>query len=110
MGKIMTALFGSLFNFLAKYFSVQMAFNLASMTIMIALVVSLVASFRSCAQGVCSLAITNAATEFPSFAMGLGIAFNTTTYTAASCYMAVWSACQLYNFKKKMLGVLENGK
>lgn len=67
------------------------------------LVALLWAAGQSCAQYICGPAIQGISTSHPAFAVGLSLAFNTTTYALASCYMTVWSACQLYVYKKTIL-------
>jgi len=61
---------------------------------------------QACAQYVCGPAINAMSSSHPSFAVGLGLAFNPTTYGLASCYMTVWAACQLYIYKKTILDKL----
>lgn len=61
---------------------------------------------QACAQYVCGPAITNISSSHPSFAIGLSLAFNPTTYGLASCYMTVWAACQLYVYKKTIVDKL----
>ncbi len=109
LGRLLATLFGSLFGFLTKFFVVEKAFKIASAAILIGLVAALFAALKSCSQGICSTAINSTAVEFPAFAMGLGIVFNTTTYTAAALYITVWSACQLYVLKKKMMVMVSAG-
>lgn len=58
---------------------------------------------QSCAQYVCGPAISAISSSHPAFAVGLSLAFNTTTYSLASCYMTVWAACQMYVYKKTIL-------
>lgn len=108
LGSLLATLFGSMFGFLGKYFVGEKAFRIAGIAIMLGLVVALYAAFKSCATGICSASIINVASEYPTFAMGLGIAFNTTTYAAVSAFMTVWTGCQLYILKKRMFSVLES--
>ncbi len=109
LGRLLATLFGSLFGFLTKFFVVEKAFKIASAVILLSLVALLFASLKSCAEGICAVAINATALEFPSFGMGLGVVFNTTTYTAAACYLTVWSACQLYVLKKKFAVMISAG-
>jgi hypothetical protein len=69
-------------------------------------VVTLWAAGQACAQYVCGPAIQGISTSHPGFAVGLSLAFNSTTYGLASCYMTVWAACQLYVYKKTVLDKL----
>jgi len=110
IGTLLASLFGGLFASLTKYFVAEKAFRIAAIAVMLALLAAIVLSLKSCSQGICSSAINSVASQYPTFAMGLGVAFNTTTYTAASSFILVWTACQLYIVKKRMFGVLESGK
>ena len=58
---------------------------------------------QGCAQMFCGPAIQGISSSHPGFAVGLSLAFNTTTYSLASCYVTVWSACQLYVYKKTIV-------
>jgi hypothetical protein len=73
---------------------------------LVGFVVVLWAAGQACAQLVCGPAINAISSSHPSFAVGLSLAFNPTTYGLASCYTSVWAACQLYIYKKKLLGMI----
>jgi hypothetical protein len=64
------------------------------------------ATGQACANYVCGPAIQSISSSHPNFAVGLSLAFNSTTYGLASCYMSVFTACQLYIYKKKTIDKL----
>lgn len=110
IGRLIATLFGSLFGFIVEFFVVDKGFKVVAVVAMVALLTGIVALFDSCTGGgACSAAFANAAARYPTFSMGLGIAFNTVTYGAASSYLLIWVACQLYVFKKRMTGLLLGG-
>lgn len=109
LGRLVVTLFGSLFTFLARFFVVEKAFKISAGVVLVGLVGVLFGALKSCAEGICSTAINATAVEFPTFGMGLGVVFNTTTYTAAACYLTVWSACQLYVMKKRIVSMITAG-
>jgi len=106
-GKLFYGLFAFLFSFFAKFMVMEKAAKVAQAAVFLSMMAAIWLSFMSCAgvSGVCGATIA-AIGSVPSwgqyFMMGLGIVFNNTTYTLASCYLTVWLACQLYIFKKKM--------
>lgn len=99
-----------MFGFLAEMSSMEMAFKLLAVVSLTAVLTAIVMGFDSCTGGgVCATAFATAAERYPSFSVGLGIAFNAATYSAAASYVFVWCACQLYVFKKRMTGMLLSG-
>lgn len=100
-------LFTSLVSVFARWFVLEKAFKLAFATIIIGLIFALVASMSSCVSGVCGAAISGMSSSHHNFAVGLGAVFNGTTLTAVSCYMAVWTGCQLYTIKKRLMDLLK---
>lgn len=76
------------------------------MILMLSLAGIMISLMFSCAKGVCSQGIAGMSASHPSFAVGLGIAFNSTTITAATCYVTVWLGCQLYVMQKKGLNLI----
>lgn len=109
LGRLLATLFGSLFTFLTRFFVVEKAFKVASIAVLLGVIGTLYGALKSCSLGVCSTAINSVIVDFPSFGMGLGIVFNTVTYSAAALYITVWTACQLYVLKKKMMGMITQG-
>lgn len=105
LGKLLMTLIVWLTSFFGRFLVLEKAFKISSMIVFVGLVTALVGSLASCAHGVCANAVSSLGTIHPSLGIGFGIVFNTTTYTAASCYMAVWMLCQLYVMKKKILGI-----
>lgn len=77
-----------------------------AVTTLTAMVAALWASGQACANFVCGPVIQSISTSHPNFAVGLSLAFNTTTYGLASCYMTCWATCQLYVYKKTILDKL----
>lgn len=110
LGKFLATLFGGLFGFIAEKSSMEIGFKLLAVTSLTAVLTAIVMGFDSCSGGgICGQAFSAAADRFPTFSMGLGIAFNAVTYSAASSYVLVWTACQLYIFKKRMTSMLLSG-
>lgn len=106
----MATLFGAAFSFFGRFMVAEKAARLAAWSVSFAAVCALIAAAFSCISGVCATNIqTGISNSHPSFAMGLGIAWNSVTLTAASCYMTVWIACQLYVLKKKAINVIIGG-
>lgn len=110
LGKLLVTLFTSLFGFFSSYVVADKGFKVAAIIVMVGLVTAIVAMFDSCAGGgACAAAFDAAATAYPTFSVGLGIGFNQVTYGAASGFVVIWAACQLYVFKKRMTGLLLGG-
>src|SRR5438105_3970493 len=103
LGKLMAGLFTLLFSIFGRFFVMEKAFKLASIGAMLVLTTALWAAMTSCATGVCAGAISSISSSHHNFAVGLGIAFNSVTYSAASCYFTVWTLCQMYVIKKRMI-------
>lgn len=103
LGSLMAGLFTILFNIFGRFLVLEKAFKLAAAASMLLLATGLYMALNSCVTGVCGQAITGMSVSAPNFAVGLGMAFNSTTFTAASCYMSVWTLCQLYIIKKRMI-------
>lgn len=108
LGRLLVTLFGAAFTFFAKYLGANLVWKTAAIAAMVGAMTGLVLLFKSCggATGFCGTAIISASTKHPTFGVGLGIVFNSTTYGFASCYILVWMGCQLYVFKKRMVSVL----
>jgi hypothetical protein len=110
-GKLFYGLFGILFTFFARFMVMEKAAKLAQFATFLVMMAAIWQTFMSCAGvgGVCGstiAAIGSVPTWGQYFMMGLGVIFNNTTYTLASCYLSVWLACNLYIFKKKMWTML----
>lgn len=103
LGTLVAGLFTILFNVFGRFFVLEKAFKLAAMASMLALATALYLALNSCVTGVCGQAITGMSSSAPNFAVGLGIVFNSTTFAAASCYISVWTLCQMYIIKKRMI-------
>ncbi|MNR75993.1 hypothetical protein D3C72_66460 [compost metagenome] len=99
----MGGLFTLLFKFFVRFFSIEKAFRISGMLAMMALATGLYLAMKSCAEGVCGAAIQNISVSHPSFAVGLGLGFNSITYTSVACYISVWTLCQMYVIKKRMI-------
>ena len=106
LGTLMAGLFTALFNIFGRFFVMEKAFKLAAMASMLILATGLYLALKSCVEGVCGSAISGISSSHPSFAVGLGAAFNSTTFAAASCYISVWTLCQMYIIKKRMIGMI----
>lgn len=110
LGRLIATLVGALLGFAGDFFTADKAFKVAAVVVMVGLITAIIAMFDSCTGGgVCGTAFSNAAAKYPEFSVGLGIAFNSTTYASGASYLLVWAACQLYVFKKRMSGLLLGG-
>lgn len=103
LAPIISWLFTALVTIFLKFFTIQKAFRLAFAVVLIGLVTALFFSAKSCVTGVCGAAIASMSANHHYFAVGLGMAFNSTTGTAVSCYIGVWVSCQLYVVKKRFI-------
>lgn len=106
LGNLIVAVVTLLINIFGKFMVLEKAFRVAAVVLMISLVTVMTAVMYSCANGVCAAGIAGISASHPAFAVGLGIAFNSTTLAAAGGYMAVWLACQLYVFQKRALNII----
>ena len=109
---IFAALLGGLFQILFqvffRFFSLEKAFKIASTASMLILAAALFAMMQNCATGACAAAIGTMGTAHPSLGVGLGLVWNTATSSIVSCYMLIWTFCQMYVIKKRMLTLLLN--
>jgi hypothetical protein len=106
LGTLLVNMLAFLINIFAKYMVLEKAFRLAALTLLLSLTVTMIALMSSCAKGVCSQGIAGMSSSHPNFAVGLGIVFNSTTLSAATCYVTVWLGCQLYVFQKKGINLV----
>ncbi|MGX4644440.1 DUF5455 family protein [Massilia sp. SYSU DXS3249] len=110
LASFMSTLFGAVFAFLGRFMVAEKAARLAAWSVSFAAIAGLVSLAFSCISGICADNIQSGISgSHPGFSMGLGIAWNGVTATAASCYMTVWVACQLYVIKKKAINVIIGG-
>lgn len=109
LGILIQVLMGILFKLFAKFMVAEKAFNLAMMVIVVSMTVAIIAAMQSCASitGACGTAVSGMADSHRNFAVGLGLVFNGVTLSAASCYMLVWVACQMYVVKKRAILLLK---
>lgn len=105
LGTLITGLFQILLGFFGRFLVLEKAFKLAMIGAMLVLAAGLYTAFRSCVDGICGSGIASMSSSHPTFAVGLGAAFNSTTYAAASCYISVWTVCQMYIIKKRMINL-----
>jgi hypothetical protein len=96
-------MFASLLGFLGFDSMSKIGMRIWAITTLTGFVATLWLAGQGCAQYVCGPAIQGISQSHPAFAVGLSLAFNSTTYGLASCYMTVWAACQLYVYKKTIL-------
>lgn len=106
LGNLLISIVTLLINIFGKFMVAEKAFRVSAVLVMLTLFGILMTTMSSCARGVCAQGISGISTSHPNFAVGLGIAFNSTTMAAASCYVSVWLACQLYVFQKKGLNIV----
>lgn len=84
----------------------KLALKLWAVSMLFSFVSIMWAAGQACANYVCGSAIAAISSSHPMFAVGLSLGFNSTTYSLASVYVSVWAACQLYIYKKKVLGMI----
>lgn len=106
LGNLLISIVTLLISIFGRFMVAEKAFRLAAFAVMLTLAGIMLALLSSCAKGVCASGISGISSSHPNFAVGLGIAFNSTTMAAASCYMSVWLGCQLYVFQKKGLNII----
>jgi len=106
LGNLLIAIVTLLINIFGKFMVAEKAFRLSAVLVMLAFFAVVIAAMGSCARGVCAQGIAGISSSHPNFAVGLGIAFNSTTMAAASCYVSVWLCCQIYVFQKKGLNIV----
>ena len=107
LAKLMIGLVGILTNIFGRFFVLEKAFKMAAMASILLLTTALYMALRSCVTGVCGSALGSISNSHPSFAVGLGMVFNSTTYAAASCYISVWTLCQLYVIKRRSIDIFK---
>ncbi|PUA19016.1 hypothetical protein [Glaciimonas sp. PCH181] len=106
LGTLLSGLFTLLFSIFGRFFVAEKAFHLAAVGIILVLTSALWSAMTSCATGICAAAIAGISLSHHNFAVGLGIAFNSVTYSAAGCYFTVWVLCQIYVIKKRAINIL----
>lgn len=99
-------MFASLLGYLGFENAQKLALRIWAISMVFGFTLVLWAAGQSCANFVCGPLINAIANSHPNFAVGLSLGFNSTTYALASCYTAVWAACQLYIYKKKLLEMI----
>lgn len=109
LASFLSVAFGAMFSFFGRFMVMEKAARLAAWTVSFGLIAALITAAYSCISGICATNIASMASIHPSFGMGLGIAWNAVTLTAASCYMTVWIACQIYVMKKISINLLMLG-
>jgi hypothetical protein len=106
LATFLASCFSAALSVFARFFVLEKAAKLAALVVVLGLVAVLMTAMRSCVDGVCATSISGMSSSHPGFAMGLGIAINSTTLAAVGCYMSVWIVCQLYVIKKKAINML----
>lgn len=106
LGNLLITIVTLLVRIFGRFMVAEKAFRVSAVLVMLTLVGILMTTFFSCARGACAQGISGISSSHPNFAVGLGIAFNGTTMAAASGYVSVWLACQLYVFQKKGLNMV----
>jgi hypothetical protein len=109
LATFISSVFGALLSVFSRFFVLEKAAKLAAVTVCLGLTAALVASMRSCVDGVCAASISGISASHPNFSVGLGVVINKTTLAAVGCYMSVWIICQLYVIKKKAINILAGG-
>lgn len=109
LATLMASLFSAAFSFFGRYFVMEKAARLAAWAVAFALMTALITSMASCINGICASSIANISVKHEYISMGLGIAWNQVTLSAAGCYMSVWIVCQLYVIKKKAINMVIGG-
>lgn len=106
LGQLLVSIITFLMSVFGRFMLAEKAFRLSAVLIFVGLAAALLTTGLSCANGVCAQGISGMSSSHPSFAIGLGIAFNSTTMAAASCYSTVWLACQIYVINKKGINLV----
>ena len=106
LGNLLVSIVTFLISFFGRFMVLEKAFRLSAVLVMLGFFAVVITAMGSCARGVCAQGIAGISNSHPSFAVGLGIAFNSTTMAAASCYVTVWLCCQIYVFQKKGLNIV----
>lgn len=106
LGTLLVNLVTFLASIFGRFFVAEKAFRLAAVVTLLGLVTALYTSMMSCATGVCATAISGMSLSHKNFAVGLAMVFNSTTYSAVSCYVTVWTVCQIYVIKKRMTSLV----
>lgn len=83
----------------------EKAAKLAFWSVVLAMGIGLYTALSSCVTGTCAVAISSLGAIHAGVGMGLRIAFNPVTLSAASCYITVWIVCSLYVIKKKAINI-----
>lgn len=99
-------MFASVLAFLGFENVQKLALKFWAISMLLTFVSIMWAAGQACANYVCGSAIAAISSSHPSFAIGLSLGFNSTTYSLGSAYVSVWAACQLYIYKKKVLGMI----
>lgn len=106
LGTLLVNMLAFLINIFAKYMVLEKAFRLSAVMLMLTFIGVMIAVMFSCVNGVCAQGISSMSSSHPNFAVGLGMAFNSTTLSAATGYVTVWLGCQLYVVQKKGLNMV----
>lgn len=103
---LLGGLFKLLFFVAFRFYALEKAFAIASTVSMLLLAAALFALLQNCATGVCAAGISAMSLSHSGFAVGLGIVWNVATSSIISCYVLIWTFCQMYIIKKRMLTLL----
>lgn len=103
---LLGGLFRLLFSIFFRFFALEKAFQIASTVSMLLLAAALFAMLQNCANGVCAAGIASIGSAHPAIGVGLGIVWNVTTSSIISCYVLIWTFCQMYVIKKRMLTLM----
>lgn len=106
LGNLIITIVTMLVRIFGQFMVAEKAFRVSAVLMMLTLFGILMIAMSSCTRGVCAQGISGMSSSHPNFAVGLGIAFNGTTMAAASAYVSVWLACQLYVLQKKGLNMV----
>ncbi|WP_290603506.1 hypothetical protein [Janthinobacterium sp.] len=106
LGQLLVHIITFLISFFGRFMVAEKAFRVSAVVIFVGLAATLLTTGISCVRGVCAQGISGISSLHPNFAVGLGIAFNGTTMAAASCYVSVWLACQIYVINKKGINLV----
>jgi integral membrane sensor domain MASE1 len=108
LASILASLFTTLFGLFGRFFALEKAASLALWGMASIAIAALYATFNNCvgAGGACAAGLSSISTSHEYFSIGLGIVFNSVTFAAVNCYMAVWIICQTYVIKKKAINLM----
>lgn len=88
--------------FLVRYLGVKLAMGVATVTVFSAMIVTLLALLKG------TITALNPVISDTNFGVGLGLAFPPNASACLTAWFTVWTACTLYTWKSKALGLMKS--